>query len=63
MYWENPAWRSTIQRFAVDTEKQNEYNSKVIDEDALISILILLDKTVIQVVSGGLSRYILFMSD
>ena len=38
-----------IQRFAVDTEKQNEYNSKVIDEDALISILILLDKTVIQV--------------
>ena len=31
-----------IQRFAVDTEKQNEYNSEVIDEDALISILILL---------------------
>jgi hypothetical protein len=51
-----------IQRFAVDTEKQNEYNSKVIDEDALMSILILLGKTVIQVILRRDRRYILLVS-
>ena len=30
--------------FSVDTVKQNEYNSKVLMEDALIGILILLRK-------------------
>ena len=29
-------------RFPVDSKKQNEYNSKVIDEDALTGILVVL---------------------